>query len=101
MDLVDNRTAYQLDEKTMRYKQTKYLANMLTRTRKACASLLHDEATTRRLRVGREVFPQGTSLYQLLEAAEVHPGNSQEIFELFLLEMAQPRRYLHFISLLT
>lgn len=90
---MDNRTAYRLDEKTMRYKQTEYMANMLTRTRKACSALLHEETTSRRVRVGKEVFPEGTTLYQLLESAEVHPAISQEIFELFLLEMTQPRRY--------
>ena len=96
MDLVDNRTAYRLDQKTMRYKQTEYMANMLTRTRKACSVLLHEETMSRRVRVGKEVFPEGTTLYQLLESAEVHPAISQEIFELFLLEMAQPRRYFPF-----
>lgn len=40
MDLVDNRTAYLLDETTMRYKQTEYMANMLARTRRACAQSL-------------------------------------------------------------
>jgi hypothetical protein len=95
MDLVDNRTAYRLDEKTMRYRQTEYMANMLTRTRKACGALLHDQTTNQRLRVGRDVFPEGTSMYQLLEFAEIHPGISQEIFELFLIEMAQPGRYLY------
>lgn len=40
MDLVDNRTAYSLDPKTMRYKQTDYMADMLSRTRKACADVL-------------------------------------------------------------
>jgi hypothetical protein len=39
---VDNRTAYLLDEKTMRYRQTEYMSNMLSRTKKACGSLLQD-----------------------------------------------------------
>jgi hypothetical protein len=96
---VNNRTAYELDEKTMRFKQTDYLASMITRTRKACAGLLQQETISQRFRVGREVFPEGTSLYQLLESAEVHPGNSQEIFEMFLLEMTQPGRYFHILTL--
>lgn len=33
-------------------------------------------------------------LLDLLEWAELHPGSSQEAFEMFLLEMAQPKRYL-------
>lgn len=40
MDLVDNRTAYSLDAKTLRFKQTEYMSNMLSRTKKACGNLL-------------------------------------------------------------
>jgi Mrp family chromosome partitioning ATPase len=40
LDLVDNRTAYQLDESTMRYRQTDYMEAMLGRTRVACADAL-------------------------------------------------------------
>ena len=47
MDLVDNRTAYQLDESTMRYRQTRYLADMLGRTRKACAQALENVTATK------------------------------------------------------
>jgi hypothetical protein len=39
---VDNRTAYHLDDKTLRYKQTEYMSNMLSRTKKACGHLLQN-----------------------------------------------------------
>lgn len=39
---MDNRTAYHLDAKTMRYKQTEYMSNMLSRTKKACGHLLQN-----------------------------------------------------------
>ena len=42
MDLVDNRTAYSLDERTLRYKQTDYVSNMLSRTKNACSWVLED-----------------------------------------------------------
>jgi hypothetical protein len=50
--------------------------------------------TTDRCRIGREVYPEGTPLLEILEAGEVHSASSQEAFEVFLLEMAHPRRYL-------
>jgi small subunit ribosomal protein S29 len=42
MDLVDNRTSYMLDLETMRFHQSEYISNMLSRTRKACSSFLRN-----------------------------------------------------------
>lgn len=50
--------------------------------------------TSDRCRIGRDVFPEGTPLLDILESAEIHPSSSQEAFEVFLLEMSQPDRYL-------
>jgi len=40
MDLVENRTAFHLEEGAKRYHQDQYLSNMITRTRKACRKTL-------------------------------------------------------------
>lgn len=45
------------------------------------------------------IVMKGTPLVDLLEDAEIHPSNSQDIFEAFLKEMAQEGRFIPPISL--
>jgi hypothetical protein len=45
------------------------------------------------MRIGRDVLAEGSPLISILESAELHPASSQEAFEMFLLEMGLPDRY--------